>query len=394
MGLKISRSLADARRAAERQATGGDQEGPDVPQRTSESGRRADTDHADRGPDRSRADDEPGPSRSPGRTDRSEETGRSRGDRNDGPDRPDHGTDRPERSEQTERRPERSDRPDRRPERRSERSERTERRPERSERSERSGERDGREGEDSGSADGNRSGGSRPVRPSSTRHLRAHGPVVARFHGKVEKVFGTSQRAKPSLRPLFVAAALLAIALVLPYAVALLPVIVIVVVLLLWLRRKGWVRGGMRRPRFGGPTPDAGLQTVTFRVQIFCDDGKTPFTVLNCRLVQKAEAGPVPLASGDTVTGRGRRAGGSVTEVSRLDVGASGTTTLNATSPKSDAPILVLAGLVAVGAAALLYLRWDTIPPISWESVLYPLLSALVPLIAIYVIVKKVILRR
>ena len=207
-------------------------------------------------------------------------------------------------------------------------------------------------------------------------------------------MFGTSQRPKPSTRPLLFSAILLVVAVALPYAVAALPIIVLLSVAGLWLRSKRIFRGAPRMPRFGEQTPDGGLQVVSLRVRVSADDDPTStFAMVDCRLVQKAEVGPAPVGAGDMVTGRGRRSRGGVVELSRLTVG-DGLTTLHSTSPKSDGPILALAGLITVGAGAWLYLRWDSIPPISWESVLYPVAALLVPLLVMYIVVKKVILRR
>jgi hypothetical protein len=232
------------------------------------------------------------------------------------------------------------------------------------------------------------------MNPNSTQNLRSRGPAIVHFHGTVDQVFGTSHRPTPSQRPLAVAAALLLVALVLPYIFALLPVIVIVLVLLWILRRWGWIRAAMRLPRFRGSRPDAGLTSTTFRVRILADDETTEFAVIDCRFVQKAEVGPAFIAPGDTITGRGRKAGGGLIDVSRLDVGVSQMITLRAVSPRSDAPVVVMAGLIVACAAVLVYLQWDIIASFDLQSVLYPLLGFLVPLVAIYVIVKKVIFRR
>lgn len=227
----------------------------------------------------------------------------------------------------------------------------------------------------------------------SSSHLQIRGPAVSHFHGYVEKVSGTSQRPRPSTKPLGVAVVLLMVAVVLPYAVAWLPVIVLLLAWL-WLRHKNWIRGGLRLPRFGQSTPDAGLQIVSFRVRIPCDNNpSSTFKMITCRLVQKVAAGPTPLISSDEVTGRGWQARGGVVEVSQLRIGDS-PTTLQTTSPKSSVPILVLSTLIVASAAGVLYRLWDTIPAVSWESVLLPVGSILAPLLAMYVLVKHIFPRR
>jgi len=228
----------------------------------------------------------------------------------------------------------------------------------------------------------------------SSSHLQIHGPAVTHFHGYVEKVFGTSQRPRPSTKPLGIAVVLLMVAVLLPYAVAWLPVIVLLLLTWLWLRHKNWIRGGLRLPCFGQSMPDAGLQIVSFRVRVPCDNNpSSTFTMITCRLVQKVAAGPPPLTSSDEVTGRGWKARGSVVEVSQLRIGDS-PITLQTTSPKSSVPILILSTLIVAGAAGVLYRLWDTIPAVSWESVLLPVGSILAPLLAMYILVKHVFRRR
>ena len=141
-------------------------------------------------------------------------------------------------------------------------------------------------------------------------------------------------------------------------------------------------------------SPDVELQVVTFRVRIHGDDGQSPFAVIGCRLVQKADATTSGPARGDVVTGRGRRVSRDMIDVSRLEIGPDGAVTLLAVTPRSAAPIGVVAGLVAAIAAVLIGRQWHLVQSVSWEGVLFPVLSALFPLMVLYVIVKKVVLRR
>lgn len=221
------------------------------------------------------------------------------------------------------------------------------------------------------------------------------GPIVSHFSGRVVQVFGTSQLPAPSTVPLQVAGFLFLVALALPYIVAFLPVLVLLFVAWLWLRRRGWVRGGLRLPRFANRSAsDAGLQVTSFRVRVSRDDEVTQaLHEIDCRLVQRADLGPMPLVGGERILGRGRRTAQGVVEVSWLQID-SGDTTLRTTNPKSQLPVLVLAGLVLAGAAAVLYGQRDEIPAVNLEALLGSVVSVLVPLIVIYVIIKKVILRR
>ena len=94
------------------------------------------------------------------------------------------------------------------------------------------------------------------------------------------------------------------------------------------------------------------------------------------------------------MTGRGRWSSGRTIEVSRLELAGTSTTTLVATAVRSDAPVRV-AALLVVGAAAVLVARqWDVVQSVSLVGVLYPVISVLVPLLFLYLIVKKIILRR
>ena len=251
-----------------------------------------------------------------------------------------------------------------------------------------------REGESAGTVDDARGGRPRPLMATNSRHLKASGPMVSTFHGRVEKVFGTSQRAKPSSRPVAIAIFIAILAFAAPYAVAYLPVILICLLGLVWIRKKLGDMSGIPLPKFGEPTQNPGLQIVTFRVRIPRDDDpESTFRMINCRFIQKADAGPIQLVASDLVTGSGRKTSGGVIEVSRLSVGE-GPTTLHSTSPKSDAPIFLLAALIVAAAGIYLYFRWNSIPPVSWQGVLYPLISALLPIVVIWFIVKKLLFRR
>lgn len=191
-----------------------------------------------------------------------------------------------------------------------------------------------------------------------TRNLRTFGPFVTRFEGRVSQVFGATQRLRPSLTPIVVGVVALAVAYALPYLLAWTSVIVLAGLALLWLRQRGWLRGGIRRQR-GGNHPDAGLQVTSFRVQVYDDEGKA-FRSLDCRLVQPGGVGSAPLVGNEVVVGHGHRLGRGVVEVDGLRIGDSGTR-LRATHPRSSVAIALPTLALLGGAAGLVYAEWDVI---------------------------------
>jgi hypothetical protein len=223
---------------------------------------------------------------------------------------------------------------------------------------------------------------------TSSSHLRTFGPVVSRFDGTVDKVFASTQRSKPSSKPIVAALAILVIAAILPFVIAYLPVIIIGLVGLMWLGKKGFRTGGRPRPRFGQDSQEPGLQITNFRVKIPRDeDARMTFRIVTCRLVQKVQDGSVPFGAGDRVSGSGRKSSSGVVEVGRLSL-ADGTT-ISATNPKSATPIAVLSLIIIAGAGGLVYSRWGSVPAVSWESVLTPLISAILPFLVIWFILKR-----
>lgn len=216
-----------------------------------------------------------------------------------------------------------------------------------------------------------RGGGAGKPRTTSRRHLRTVGPFVSHFSGRVVQVFGTTQRPKPSTAPLQAAVFLFFVAITLPYAVALLPVLVLLLIVWLWLRRRGWVGRGLRFPRlWNRSASDAGLLVTSFRVRVSRDDGATEEPrEIDCRLVRGADLGPAPLVGGEHVTGRGRRTSQGVVEVSWLGMPDTGTN-LRTTSPKSWLSVLVSAGVIVAVGAAVLYIRRSQIPPVDVGAIL------------------------
>lgn len=243
------------------------------------------------------------------------------------------------------------------------------------------------------STDDPRGGGASQPRTTSRRHLRTVGPFVSHFSGRVVQVFGTTQRPKPSTAPLQTAVFLFFVAMTLPYAVALLPVLVLLLIAWLWLRHRGWVPRGLRFPRFSNRSAsDAGLLVTSFRVRVSRDDGETEEPrEIDCRLVRGADLGPAPLVGGERVIGRGRRTSQSVVEVSRLGMHDTGTT-LRTTSPKSWLSVLTSAGVIVAAGAAVLYVQRDQIPPVDVDAILSILGLVLGCLLLIHLI--KIILRR
>lgn len=236
-------------------------------------------------------------------------------------------------------------------------------------------------------------GGSRQPEATSSHNLRAVGPFISHFSGRVVQVFGTSQRPMPSTAPLQLAAFLFFVAIMLPYVVALLPMVVVLLIAWLWLRRRGWIRGRPRLPRLSNRSAsDVGLLVTSFRVRVSRDPHETEESrEIDCRLVQRADLGPAPLVGGELVIGRGRRTGQGVVEVSRLRMPDSGTT-LRTTSPKSWLSVLMLASLIVAAGAVLLYVQRTQIPPVDVEAILSILSLVLACLFLIYLI--KMTLRR
>jgi len=189
------------------------------------------------------------------------------------------------------------------------------------------------------------------------------------------------------MKPLLIALVVLVIALLLPYVIAYLPVIILALLGLLWIANKGF-RSGARRPTFGDNAQEPGLQITNFRVRIPRDDNaRVTFRVITCRLVQKVEHGTVPLGSGDTVSGGGVTLPGGVVQVSQLKLPDG--TSIRSTIPKSGTPMAITAVVIVVAAGGLAYSRWGSLPAVSWESVLYPLISAIVPFLIICFIAKR-----
>lgn len=248
--------------------------------------------------------------------------------------------------------------------------------------------------EDRGGSDDHGGARSKPHDPAGDpRHLRTVGPFVSHFSGRVVQVFGTTQRPRPSTTPLRSAAFLFFVAITLPYAVGLLPVLVLLFVAWLWLRRCGWLRGGLRLPRFSNRSvSDPGLLMTSFRVRLSRDDGETEAArEIDCRLVQRADLGPAPLVGGERVTGRGHRTARGVVEVSRVRMHDSGTT-LRTTSPKSRISVLVPASLLVTAGAAVLYVQCDQIPPVDIDATLSVMALVLGCLLLSHLI--KITLRR
>jgi hypothetical protein len=155
------------------------------------------------------------------------------------------------------------------------------------------------------------------------QNLRVFGPFVRHFRGQVVHVFGTSQRPAPSLMPIKVGVLVFLAAVVLPYFLMALPVLVLAVLAWMWLRHKGWVRGGGRQRR-RERRPEDGLQVTTFRVKILETRPVGKGTTIDCRLVLPADGGPVPLAGGEFVSGHGRRLGNRMVRIDALRIGDRG----------------------------------------------------------------------
>ncbi|WP_432570487.1 hypothetical protein [Kineococcus sp. SYSU DK005] len=209
---------------------------------------------------------------------------------------------------------------------------------------------------------------------------------MTRFEGRVSQVFGTSQRPRPRLTPIVLGAFAVGLAFVLPYVLAWTPVIVLTVLAYLWLRSKGWLRGGYRLPR-SGERADAGLQITSFRVQIYDADHR-PFRSLDCRIVQSAEAGPAPIVGDEAVVGHGYRIGRGLVELSGLQVGGAHGTRLRPAHPRSSTSIL-FPSLVLYGIAAIVvYLEWDVIKTFNPRAAFAASLQVLVCVAVIAVLLK------
>lgn len=248
-------------------------------------------------------------------------------------------------------------------------------------------ERDRRRGEGTG-RDGSDRPGTAAKRRKGTKNLRTMGPLVTHFSGRVVQVFGTTQRPRPSYAPLRVAAVLLLAVVTLPVFLQVLPYLVLAWLGWMWLRHRGWIRGGAGGRRGGSSRPDPMHQVTSFRVQIIDDQPPhKDVAAIDCRLVQRATLGPTPLVGGELVTGQGYRYGRRMVEVTGMKVDPAKTRVRTA-HPKSASSVMLPAVVLVALAGAIVAVRWEYLAALTTASLAATaatVVGVLVPLIVIVV---------